>query len=151
METRAAFSTPGYPHVTIFSIQPQRALSEKDLLYTEVWTLNYWAQKEFAQRTLRKAQQSLPVSYLCLLPNGMTNVTCLKMRLVSLCGHEARIISAVYSADYLHLMMDEPRKVKFRNVKCQIHIAEYRDLGNPQHFRELMAELVATPCGNTKM
>ena len=77
-------------------------------------------------------------------------MTCLKMRLVSLCGHKARVVSAVFSADYLHLVTNEPRKVKFRDVKCQIHIAEYRDLGVPRHFREMMAELVATPSANSE-
>ena len=80
----------------------------------------------------------------------MTNVTCLKIRLVSLCGHEARVVSAVFSAAYLHLMTNKPGQVKFRDVQCQMHISEYRDLGDPQQFRELMTELVAAPCGNTE-
>ena len=58
METRTVFGTPGYPHITIFSIQPHRASSQKELLCTEFWTLHYWA-KKFGPRT---TGQYLPVS-----------------------------------------------------------------------------------------
>ena len=69
METRVAFSTPDYPHITIISIQPQRASSKKEFLCTEVWTLYYWLRK-FAQRTLHKAYRTLPVSRHSLLLDG---------------------------------------------------------------------------------
>ena len=71
MENRLVFRSPGYPHVTILTIQPQRASSQKELLYTEFWTLYYWARK-LAARGRDTTQRSLPVSlncpFLCLWP-----------------------------------------------------------------------------------
>ncbi len=72
----------------------------------------------------------------------MTNLTCLKIRLISLCGYEARVISAVFSRDYPRLSK------KNRNMECRIHIAGYRDLSIRQSWEDLMEELIATPCGN---
>ena len=63
------------------------------------------------------------------------------MRLVSICGFEARIVSAVLSYDY-------PRCVESKEVACQVHIAEYRDLSDMDNMRNLIMELAATPCGN---
>lgn len=74
----------------------------------------------------------------------MTDVTYLKIRMVSICGYEARVVSAVFSLGY-------PRSIANRPVKCQIHIAEYRDLSVRQQVKDLMEELVATPCGNAEM
>lgn len=123
MESRVVFGSLGHPHITILSVQPQRASSQKELLCTEFWTLSYWAQK-LARRALH------------------TTKHCLPMRLVSVCGYEARVVSAVFSLDY-------PRSnIKGQNVGCRIHIAEYRDLSIRQHLEDLMEELVATPCGN---
>ena len=68
METRESFSTPGYPHVTIVSIQPQRARSQTELLCTEAWTLYYCLYK-LARRARRTANQCLPVSLSCSSPN----------------------------------------------------------------------------------
>ncbi len=63
------------------------------------------------------------------------------MRLVSICGFEARIVSAIFNYDY-------PRCVASKEVACQVHIAEYRDLSYMNNIRELVMELAATPCGN---
>ncbi|CAD6586671.1 MAG: hypothetical protein ASARMPREDX12_002484 [Alectoria sarmentosa] len=125
METRLVFISPGHPHITILSIQPQRAVSRKELLCTEFWMLYYWAQK-LARRALH------------------TTSHCLPMRMVSLCGYEARVVSAVFSLGY-------PRSIANRPVKCQIHIAEYRNLSVRQQVQDLMEELVATPCGNAEV
>ena len=81
----------------------------------------------------------------------MANLTCPKMRLVSLCGYEARVVSAVFhSADPRH---DAKRMAhgEDQSVKCQIGIEEYRDLRDPRKFWELMEDMVATPYGNTDM
>lgn len=61
MQTEMAFSTPGYPHVTILSIQPQRARTRGELLCTEVWTLYYWVEKLYL-RALHTTDRCLPVS-----------------------------------------------------------------------------------------
>lgn len=145
MESRLVFSSPGHPHITILSIQPQQASSQKELLCTEFWTLFYWAHK-LARRALHTTDRCLPVSLNRWVLNlWSTNTTCLKMRLVSLCGYEARVVSAVFSLGY-------PRPIiKDQSVECRIHIARYRDLSIRQHLEDLMEELVATPCGNTNV
>ena len=61
VQTREGWATPGYPHVTILSIQPQLARSQKELLCTEIWTLYYWASK-LASRVLHTTNHYLPVS-----------------------------------------------------------------------------------------
>ena len=66
------------------------------------------------------------------------------MRLVSICGFEARIVSAVFSYQY-------PRCVASKEVGCQVHIAEYRDLSDMNNIHELLMELAATPCGNKNL
>ncbi len=63
MQTQKAFSTPGYPHVTILSIQPQRARTQEELLCTEVWTLYYWLQQLY-RRAVHTTDQSTN-SYNC--------------------------------------------------------------------------------------
>ena len=62
------FGTPGYPHITILSIQPQQA-STKKLMYTEFWTLYYWAAR-LCGRVRYNPDKTLPVSlrYLALTP-----------------------------------------------------------------------------------
>lgn len=132
MESREVFSSPGYPHITILSIQPQRAISQKELLCTEFWTLYYWAQK-LIRRPLYTTNHSFP------------------MRLVSLCGYEARVVSAVFSLGYPRSIVKEVGEGMHQSVKCQIHIAEYRDLSNRQELQDLLEELVATPCGNAEV
>ena len=77
----------------------------------------------------------------------MTNVIYLKMRLVSLCGFEARVLSAVFSLGYPRCIVGG----KHQSVDCQIHVAEYRDLSNRQELQDLLEELVATPCGNAEV
>ena len=71
LENRLVFSSPGHPHVTIIAIQPQRASSQKELLYTEFWTLYFWARR-LAGRGRHTTQRCLPVSLncpvLCLWP-----------------------------------------------------------------------------------
>lgn len=76
--------------------------------------------------------------------------------MVSLCGYEARMVSAVFSLGYPRYPRPVVKEVghgKFREVSksCKIHVAEYRDLSVPQHFRDLMEELVASPCGNANV
>lgn len=61
IQTHEGFATPGYPHVTIISVQPQLARSQKELLCTEIWTLYYWASK-LASRVLHTTNHYLPVS-----------------------------------------------------------------------------------------
>ena len=61
METHVAFVTPRQPHVTIVSVQPQLALSQEELLCTEIWTLYYWANK-LISRALHVTGHHLPVS-----------------------------------------------------------------------------------------
>ena len=61
METRLVFSSPGHPHIIIFSIQPQQASSQRELLCIEFWTLFCWAQK-IARRALHTTDRCLPVS-----------------------------------------------------------------------------------------
>lgn len=80
-------------------------------------------------------------------------MTGLKIRMVSLCGYEARIVSAVFSLGYARPVVKEVGHGKYRGVSksCKIHIDEYRDLSDPQHFRDLMEELVASPCGNANV
>ena len=69
METHRAFVTPGQPHVTILSIQPQLALSQKELLCTEIWTLYLWAD-ELASRALHVTEHYLPVSLCYSTPHS---------------------------------------------------------------------------------
>lgn len=75
------------------------------------------------------------------------------MRMVSLCGYEARMVSAVFSLGYPRTAVKDVRRGTYRGVSksCKIHIAEYRDLSNPQQFRDLIEELVAFPCGNANV
>lgn len=72
METRMVYSSLGHPHITILSIQPQRAPSREDLLCTEVWTLSYWAHK-LARRVLRTTKYSLPVSLNYSIPESRSS------------------------------------------------------------------------------
>ena len=71
LENRFVLSSPDHPHVTIVTIQPQRASSQKELLYSEFWTLLFWARK-LAKRGRHTTQRCLPVSLncpvLCLWP-----------------------------------------------------------------------------------
>lgn len=79
----------------------------------------------------------------------MANFTCPKMRLISLCGYEARVVSAVFRfADPRH-NAKRTGHGEHQSVKCQIHIEEYRDLRDPKKFWDLMEDMVATPCGNS--
>ena len=76
----------------------------------------------------------------------MTDVTYPKMRLVSLCGFEARVVSAVF-----HLGSPRHKEEKMghgeqASVKCQVHIEEYRDLRDPKQFWDLMEDMLAMPC-----
>lgn len=73
------------------------------------------------------------------------------MRLVSLCGYEARVVSAVFSLAYPRRVRNKDGHSKYHGVHCQIHVAEYRDLSIRQNLRDLMEELVATPCGNSNL
>ena len=70
------------------------------------------------------------------------------MRLVSLCGYEARIVSAVFNLGHLLSTVKRKGHADFLYMECQIHIGEYRDLSEAQGSWSLMEELVATPCGN---
>lgn len=132
MQTHKGFSSPGRPHITILSIQPHRAQSQKDLLCTEFWMMYYWANK-LARRALHTTDHCLPI------------------RMVSLCGYEARVVSAVFSLGYPRSVVRGKGPDPYQSAKCQIHIAEYRDLSNQQHFQDLMEELAATPCGNAEV
>lgn len=68
------------------------------------------------------------------------------MRLVSLCGYEARILSAVFKPDDNQLStVEEKGHGNYQIMKCGIHIGDYRDLSTPKGFQSLMEELVATP------
>ena len=68
------------------------------------------------------------------------------MRLVSLCGYEARILSAVFKPDGNQLStVKDKGHGNYQIMQCGIHIGGYRDLSTPQGFRGLMEELVATP------
>lgn len=69
------------------------------------------------------------------------------MRLVSLCGYEARVISAVFDVGGRYVVNGMGNRER-RIAKHQIHIGEYRDLSIPTQLLDLMGELVATPCGN---
>ena len=62
------FGSLGYPHITILSIQPQQAPA-KELMYTEFWTLYYWAVR-LCVRVRYPLDKTLPVSlrYLALPP-----------------------------------------------------------------------------------
>lgn len=64
MKTHIVFVTLSRPHVTIISVQPQLALSQKELLCTEIWKLYYWADK-LASRALHVTGHYLPVSLCC--------------------------------------------------------------------------------------
>ena len=68
IQIRDGFGTPGYPHVTIISIQPQMARSPKDLLCSEIWTLYHWALK-LAWRALPTINHDLPASLNSLHPS----------------------------------------------------------------------------------
>ena len=83
----------------------------------------------------------------------MTDMTCPKIRMVSLCGYEARMVSAVFSLGYPRPVVKEVGHGKYQGVSksCRIHIDDYRDLSIPQQFRDLMEELVALPCGNASV
>ena len=59
---------------------------------------------------------------------------CLKMRLVSLYGYEARVVSAIFSLTYPRTVRIEGGHSKYYRVHYQIHVAEYRDLSIPQNF-----------------
>ena len=79
----------------------------------------------------------------------MANLTCPKMLLVSLCGYEARVVSAVFHlADPRH-NSKRMGHGEHQSVKCQIIIEGYRDLRDPRRFWELMEDMVAPPYGNT--
>ena len=70
------------------------------------------------------------------------------MRLVSLCGYEARVISVIFDLGKRHSVVKEMELRERRSVKRQIHIGEYRDLSIVSQLLGLMGELIATPCGN---
>ena len=72
------------------------------------------------------------------------------MRLVSLCGYEARVISAVFEGGRRSVVKGMRYRER-RSVKHKIHIGEYRDLSSPPKFLDLMEELVAMPCGNAEV
>ena len=59
------FGTPGYPHLTILSIQPQQA-PRKKLMYTEFWLLYAWA-VTLCSHVRYNSNKFLPVSLLTLL------------------------------------------------------------------------------------
>ena len=69
MEIHVAFVTPRQPHVTIISVQPQLAPSQKELLCTEIWTLYYCADK-LASRALHVPGHYLPVSLCYSTPHS---------------------------------------------------------------------------------
>ena len=69
MESRKVFSSPGHPHVTVLSIQPQRASSQGELLCTEYLTLFYWSQR-LAPRAFHMTDHCLPVSLDCSVPDS---------------------------------------------------------------------------------
>ena len=73
------------------------------------------------------------------------------MRLVSLCGYEARVISAVFDFGGRRSVVKDMGHRERRSVKRQIHIGEYRDLSIVPRFLDLMEELVAMPCGNAEV
>ena len=68
------------------------------------------------------------------------------MRLVSLCGYEARILSAVFTPNGNQLStVKEKGHGNHQIMGCRIHIGGYIDLSTLQGFQSLMEELVATP------
>ena len=68
------------------------------------------------------------------------------MRLVSLCGYEARILSAVFTPNGDQLStVKEKGHGNHQIMGCRIHIGVYIDLSTLQGFQRLMEELVATP------
>ncbi len=70
------------------------------------------------------------------------------MRLVSLCGYEACVISVIFDLGKRPSVVKEMALRERRSVKRLIHIGEYRDLSILPQLLDLMGELVATPCGN---
>ena len=68
------------------------------------------------------------------------------MRLVSLCGYQARIFSAVFKLEGKQLStVKEKGHGNYGIMKRRIHIRDYRDLSSLLSFQDLMEELVATP------
>ena len=68
------------------------------------------------------------------------------MRLISLCGYEACILSAVFTPNGDQLStVKEKGHGNHHIMGCEIHIGGYRDLSTLQGFQSLMEELVATP------
>lgn len=60
IKMRLLFTTRGYPHATILTIQPQRARSSK-LIYTEFWILYHWAAR-LCEDIRYNCDKTLPVS-----------------------------------------------------------------------------------------
>ena len=63
LETFLTFGTRGNPHITMLYIQPQQAAT-KELMYTELWTLFYWA-ATLCYRVKYNPNKTLPVSMPC--------------------------------------------------------------------------------------
>lgn len=83
----------------------------------------------------------------------MTHANGEKVRLVSLCGTHARVISADFSYSYLLCIATRDGDLKGHlpsSALCNIEIAAYRDLRRKEDFLDLMKELAAKPRNREK-
>ncbi|KAL6715203.1 hypothetical protein ACLMJK_007467 [Lecanora helva] len=122
MDSWLVYASPGSPNLTIISIQPQLAPAT-EILHTEFWTLCYWA-KRFMRRI--RTHPSLPV------------------RLVSICGIHARILSTNFSHGYLKCLYQRDGAPQ-DSPKCSLHIGAYHELREESSFLALMTDLVSIP------
>lgn len=61
------------------------------------------------------------------------------------------MVSAVFSLGYLRCLVEDMGHGEYGSLKCQIHVAEYRDLSLQQPFRDLLEELVDIPCSSADL
>ena len=140
------FGTRGYPHVTILSIQPQQA-STKTLMYTEFWTLYYWAVR-LCSRVKYNFDKTLPVSLSSHKSTPMHTNTPNQIRLISLCDRRARVITAVFSSGYIRCIGTKSGDPKTEDVSCKVHVGDYYDFREPTSCLGFAEEMIAQSIGN---
>lgn len=70
------------------------------------------------------------------------------MRLVSVCGKRARVVSAVFSSGYMRCVGGRTKDPKGEDVSCKIHIGDHYDLIEPASCLSFATEMIAQPIGN---
>ena len=133
---RLVLVTPGMPHLTVLSMQPQQG-PPNQLTITEFWSLIYWALcffprvKNTVDIPVSRQNDGIPFSKHEADKSGA------QVRLISICDMQARIVSARFSREYLRFVGLRLFPRDGHRVCGDVAVEDYQDLSGKDKERFL--------------